>query len=157
MSLTEKDRKLRTNHGNSILGGGRDNDGATFAVALAAALKRAYGGRHSAVKIVAGAVGANERAVRNWFEAKNGPNGEHLLRLISHSDEMLYSILMMAGKREFAAALEVVKAKLALERAIAELTKLEIQPPTRRPSTLDATRRYGARIRNRACAAPETG
>jgi hypothetical protein len=94
------------------------------------------GGRHSAVKIVAGAVGANERAIRNWFEAKNGPSGEHLLRLISHSDEMLDSVLAMAGKRKFGAALDIAKAKPALERALAELAKLEIAAAD--PSLLDA-------------------
>jgi hypothetical protein len=127
MSLTERDRKIQANRGNNLpfVSGGAERT--TFAAAVAAALKRAYGGRHSAVKIVAGAVGANERAVRNWFEAKNGPSGEHLLRLISHSDEMLDSILAMAGKREFAAALAIAKAKLALERALAELMRLEIQ------------------------------
>src|ERR1700683_4920427 len=109
MSLTEKDRKFQTKSGNSFPFGSGRPSGPTCAAAIAAALTRAYGGRHSAVKVVAGAVGANERAVRNWFEAKNGPNGEHLLRLISHSDEMLDSVLAMAGKREFAAGLQIVK------------------------------------------------
>src|SRR5580658_8228957 len=126
MSLTETDRKFRSNRGNNLPFGSGGAEVATFAAAISAALKRAYGGRHSAVKIVAGAVGANERAIRNWFEAKNGPSGEHLLRLISHSDEMLDSVLAMAGKTEFAAGLGVAKAKHALERALAELTKLEV-------------------------------
>jgi hypothetical protein len=87
------------------------------------------------VKVVAGAVGANERAVRNWFEAKNGPNGEHLLRLISHSDEMLDSVLAMAGKRELTAGVQIAKARLALERALAEVTKLESETPDHRQVT----------------------
>jgi hypothetical protein len=132
MSFTESDRKFRSNDGNKFPFGSGEAGGTSFTVAIAAALKRAYGGRHSAVKIVAGAVGANERAVRNWFEAKNGPNGEHLVRLISHSDEMLDSVLAMAGKRDFAAALEIAKAKHALERALAELAKLESEASGRR-------------------------
>jgi hypothetical protein len=134
MSLTKTDRKIRTNDGKKFPFGPEGDGGASFAMAMAAALKRAYGGRHSAVKLVARAVGANERAVRNWFEAKNAPNGEHLVRLISHSDEMLDSILAMAGKRKFAATLEVAKAKLALERALAELTKLGTETPDHRLS-----------------------
>jgi hypothetical protein len=127
MSFTEMDRKFQANRGNNLPFESAAGHGGTFASAVAAALKRAYGGRHSAVKIVAGAVRTNERTVRNWFEAKNGPSGEHLLRLIHHSDEMLDSVLAMVGKREFAAALEIAKAKLALERALAELMRLEVQ------------------------------
>jgi hypothetical protein len=94
---------------------------------MAAALRRAYGGRHSAVKIVAGAVGANERAVRNWFDAKNGPNGEHLVRLVRHSDEMLDSFLALAGKKRFTAPLDIEKARLALEHALAELSGIDTE------------------------------
>lgn len=125
MSLTKKDRKFQSKRGNSFPIDPDRQGGHTFAMAMAAALTRAYGGRHSAVKVVALAVGANERSVRNWFEAKNGPNGEHLLQLISHSDEMLDSVLAMAGKTEFAAGLGIAKAKRALERALEELAELE--------------------------------
>ena len=95
----------------------RRPSGPTFAAAIAAALTRAHGIRHSAVKVVAGAVGANERAVRNWFEAKNGPSGEHLLRLISHSDEMLDSVLTMAGKKEITAGVQIADSVRARIRA----------------------------------------
>lgn len=135
MSLTEKDRKFQTKSGNSFPFGSGGPSGPAFAAAMAAALTRAYGGRHSSVKVVAGAVGATERTVRNWFEAKNGPSGEHLLRLISHSDEMLDSFLTMAGKREFTAGVQIAKAKLALERALAEVTKLESETPDHRQVT----------------------
>jgi hypothetical protein len=98
-----------------------------FSVAMAAALRRAYGGRHSAIKIVAEIVGANERTVRNWFEAKNGPSGEYLVQLISHSEEMLASLLTLAGKREFVVSVEMKIAKAALSRALEELAKVDQQ------------------------------
>jgi hypothetical protein len=135
MSLTEKDRKFQTKSGNSFPPGSATPSGPAFAAAIAAALTRAYGGRHSAVKVVAGAVGANERAVRNWFEAKNGPSGEHLLRLISHSDEMLDSVLTMAGKKEITAGVQIAIARAALERALAEVAKLEAGTIDRRQET----------------------
>ena len=56
MSLTEKDRKFQTKSGNSFPFSSGRPPGPTFAAAIAAALTRAYGGRHSAVKVVAGAV-----------------------------------------------------------------------------------------------------
>jgi hypothetical protein len=93
---------------------------------MATLLRKAYGGRHSAVKVVAAAIGANERAVKNWFDAKNGPSGEHLIRLMSHSDEMLDGFLVMAGKKQFAMGVEIKRAKLALENALRELNKLDV-------------------------------
>ena len=122
MSPTEKDRKIRSKIGNLFPGAPGLNP-ASFATQIAAALRRAYGGRHSAVKIVARAVGANERAVRNWFEGKNAPSGEYLVLLMCHSDEIMGSVLAMAGKREFAVAMEVSKARSVLTRALAELDR----------------------------------
>ena len=42
--------------------------------------------------------GANDRTVRNWFEAKNGPSGELLVALCRHSDEVLDTVLRLAGR-----------------------------------------------------------
>jgi hypothetical protein len=35
------------------------------------------------VKTVVGLTGANERAVKNWFQAKNGPSGEFLMPFVA--------------------------------------------------------------------------
>ena len=121
MSLTQKDRKLRAGSGNGLPPGGQPSN---FTAEMSSLLKRAYGGRHSAVKIVAAAIGANERAVKNWFDGKNGPNGENLLRLVIHSDAMLVGFLAMAGKKELMVGLELDRATLALEAALQGLRKL---------------------------------
>jgi hypothetical protein len=47
--------------------------------------------------------GAGERTVKNWFEGRNGPNGENLIELIRHSDEVLEAVLVMAGRRDILA------------------------------------------------------
>jgi hypothetical protein len=96
----------------------------SFTEEMSSLLKRAYGGRHSAVKIVAAAVGANERAVKNWFDGKNGPNGENLLRLVVHSDAMLVGFLAMAGKEGIVLSLEVDRVVAALEASLREIRKL---------------------------------
>ena len=98
---------------------------------MASLLKRAYGGRHSAVKVVAAAVGANERAVKNWFDAKNGPNGQNLLKLVVHSDAMLVGFLAMAGKEEYVLSLEVDRVMAVLETSLTELRKLRRSEPPR--------------------------
>ena len=124
MSLTKKGRKIQSKKGKVFPPTPGDGPDA-YAVAMAAGLRKAYGGRHSAIKIVARAVGANERAVRNWFEAKNGPSGEHLVLLITHSDEMLACVLALAGKRDFTVSVEIAMAKAALQKALDELGKIE--------------------------------
>jgi hypothetical protein len=126
MSLTQKGRKLRSEFGKTFPrgGGGTEPNSSTFTVEMASLLKRAYGGRHSAVKVVAAAVGANERAVKNWFDGKNGPNGENLLRLVIHSDAMLAGFLAMAGKQDFVVGIELDRVTAALEGALREIKSL---------------------------------
>jgi hypothetical protein len=126
MSLTQKGRKLRSEFGKSLPRGSlfTEPDNPTFTFEMASLLKRAYGGRHSAVKVVAAAVGANERAVKNWFDGKNGPNGENLLRLVIHSDAMLAGFLAMAGKQDFVVGVELDRVTSALEGALREIRNL---------------------------------
>ncbi|WP_158742744.1 hypothetical protein [Acidisphaera sp. L21] len=121
MSLTQKGRKVRSGNGEVFPPGG---DAPTFTSEMSSLLKRAYGGRHSAVKIVAAALGANERAVKNWFDGKNGPNGENLLRLVIHSDAMLVGFLAMAGKQGIVVSLELDQVVSAIELALIEIRKL---------------------------------
>jgi hypothetical protein len=46
---------------------------------------------------------ANERAVRNWFEAKNVPSGENLISLLQHSNAVLRTVLNLADRRKLSA------------------------------------------------------
>ena len=57
-----------------------------------------YDGMHAGIEVVVQLTGANERTVRNWFEAKNGPSGELLVALCRHSDEVLATVLRLAGR-----------------------------------------------------------
>jgi hypothetical protein len=41
-----------------------------------------------------------ERAVKNWFQAKNGPSGELLVALCRHSELVLETVLRLAGRSE---------------------------------------------------------
>src|SRR5712664_1863822 len=73
MSPAKKDRKIQSAFGKDIPHDEVIN--ARFAQAIADALHRDFGETHSAVKIVVKRTKANERAVKNWFMAKNGPTG----------------------------------------------------------------------------------
>jgi hypothetical protein len=118
MSLTKNDRKIQSNSGNTF-------PPRSFAEAIAAALHREYDQVHAGVKTVVTLTGANERAVRNWFDAKNGPNGEFLILLCRHSDQVLDTVLMLAGRAEHMRALRIGRAKQKMVEIIALLQTLD--------------------------------
>ena len=103
MSLTKNDRKIQSRSGNMFPSG-------SFAEAIAGALHREYDQRHAGVKTVVTLTGANERAVRNWFDAKNGPNGEFPQRISRHHSMFLVwqregeNLRARGGRKEAAAA-----------------------------------------------------
>jgi hypothetical protein len=103
MSLTKKDRIIRSVSGITFPPGG-------FADAIAAALRREYGATHASVKTVVSLTGANERAVKNWFDAKNAPSAEFLVALARHSGEVFEMVLLMAGRVEHLRAKRIADA-----------------------------------------------
>jgi hypothetical protein len=71
-----------------------------FSRAIADALHEEYGRTHAAIKTVVSVTQANQRAVKNWFEAKNAPRGHHLVQLVRHSDSVLEALLEASGRRD---------------------------------------------------------
>jgi hypothetical protein len=118
MSFAKDDRKNQPIHGKSL-------HAERFSDAIARALHREFGHTHSAIKTVVALTGANERAVRNWFEAKNGPNGEFLIALCRHSDQVLETFLLLAGRRDHLRARKIVRAKDVLQEILVLLSELE--------------------------------
>src|SRR5690242_725523 len=104
MSPTKTDRKVRSLSGNELLVTGADLRNERFAEVIAQALRRQFGETHASVKTVVALTSANERAVKNWFSAKNGPTGEHLVDLVRSSDEVLEAVLLLSGRRELVLA-----------------------------------------------------
>jgi hypothetical protein len=127
MSYPNKARRIRSLSGKNIQGDGSRNGGrgnGRFVSAIATALHREFGGTHAAVKTVVRLTGANERAVKNWFEAKNGPSGEHLITLAEHSDDVLEAFLVLAGRKDLVTAKKLVDARNKLQEMLSYLTDL---------------------------------
>lgn len=118
MSLTKRDRMNRAVSGDSF-------PPKRFADAVASALRREYGGTHAAIKTVVALTSANERAVKNWFDAKNGPSGEFLIALCAHSEEVLETFLLMAGRTEHVKAKKIVEATSKLREILMILDSLQ--------------------------------
>ena len=82
-----------------------------FAMVIAETLHQTFGGTHAAIKTVMAFTGARERTVKNWFQSKNAPNGENLVELARHSDEILEVFLLMAGRGDVLCAKKLVDAR----------------------------------------------
>ena len=96
MSLPKKDRKFQSGPGKAF----PDTSNHGFAEVIANALHRDFGNTRGAVKIVAASTNSNQRAVKNWFLALNGPTGRHLVDLMRNSDQVLEAVLFMCGREE---------------------------------------------------------
>lgn len=121
MSLTKEGRKFRSHPGKGF------PPVARFTDAIAAALHQQYGDSHGAIKSVMHATGVTERTAKNWFQAKNGPNGESLVRLCRHSDEVLETVLQLAGRDKQLKIKKFGEIKTALRGMLALLAKIEAQ------------------------------
>jgi hypothetical protein len=124
MSFTENDRKLQSKSGKSFPIGDQQV-GPSFTQTIASALKTEFGGGPSAVKAVARITGANERAVRNWFEGKNGPSGENLIILIQRSDTVLKTVLSLANRRDLVVVASLAGLRRQLIDAVAAIDDLQ--------------------------------
>ncbi len=95
-----------------------------YAKVMAQALNLGLGDTHRAVKTVMRWTGAGERTVKNWFAGVSGPNGEHLIGLIRHSDEVLEVLLLLTGREQTIAAKKVLEARDKLAEILALLQAL---------------------------------
>jgi hypothetical protein len=95
-----------------------------YEAAVAYALKSQLGGTHQAVKVIMRWTGAGERTVKNWLAGVSGPNGQHLVELIRNSDEVLDVLLLMAGRRQIAAANKLLDARDKLAETIKQVDEL---------------------------------
>ncbi|MET4455438.1 hypothetical protein [Bradyrhizobium sp. RT3b] len=124
MSPPKKDRKIQPIPVNSYPPKVNEIGSAEFTRTIAHALHKEFGDTHAAVKTVVALTKANERAVKNWFSAKNGPTGRHLVDLVRTSDEVLEAVLRMSGRSDLIVAKKLGESKrtlLKMLRLIGEL------------------------------------
>lgn len=128
MSFRNNGRKLRPEFGKLLsnsaakLAAAEDFD---FTAVIAETLRETFGGTAVSVKTVMAFTGAGERAVRNWFEGKNGPNGYNLAKLVQNSDEVLEVFLLMADRREIMTAMALVDARSILVEMLRLVEQLQ--------------------------------
>lgn len=89
MSRSKKDRTFP--HGNGL------SSDAQLAKIVADALREDFGDSPSSIKRIGRLTGANLRAIKNWYIAKNAPSSRYLLILARMSPSILRFILMQVG------------------------------------------------------------
>ena len=121
MSLSEKYRKLQSKTGKGFpsLRGAEP-----LAQAIATALKDEFRGTPAAIKTVAQLTRSNERAVRNWFDGKNGPSGENLILLMRHSNLVLITILGIVDRRDLVVSVGLASLRRQLVDTVAAIDGL---------------------------------
>lgn len=125
MSFSKKDRKVQSKAGKTF----PTVDAAEpLAATIATALKAEFGSTPSALKTVAQLTRSNERAVRNWFEGKNGPSGENLVVLMRHSDLVLRTVLELADRKDLVVAVGLASLRRQLVDAVAAIDGLPQTP-----------------------------
>lgn len=88
---------------------------------VAGALRRELGGSHRAVKTLIKWTGASPRTAKNWLSGSSGPSGEHLMLLLSFSDEVFSAVLARVNRHRSLTADRIAGARLLLADAISLL------------------------------------
>ena len=133
MSFHKKGRKFRTVSGKTFPKSAdklEQTGGNGFRSVIAETLHEAFGGTRMSVKAVMACTGATERTVKNWFQGKNGPNGENLIDLMRCSDEVLEVVLWMAGREEILAGKMLVDAREKLGEMLNIIDQLQFAEET---------------------------
>ncbi len=136
MSFRKKGRKFRPVSGKTFpKSSGRvaASDGYEFAAVIAQTLRGTFSGTRMSVKTVMAYTGAGERTVKNWFGGKNGPNGENLVELVRHSDEVFEALLWMAGREDFLAGKLLVDARDKLVEMLEIIDQLQAGDSAAKP------------------------
>ena len=98
--------------------------GTDYVLVVATELRRELGGTHRAVKTITKWTGANERTVKNWLAGSYGPNGEHLIHLLRHSDLVFDAVLHLAGRGKTINSKELVTLRNAMVEAVKQIDLL---------------------------------
>ena len=135
MSFRKKGRNFRTVSGKTFPNSSdrvAEFEDYNFTTVIAETLRESLGGTHAAVKTVMGYTRAGERTVKNWFEGKNGPNGDNLVELTRHSDAVLEAFLLMAGREDILAGKMLVDAGDKLAEMLEMIDQLRAGDQTRK-------------------------
>ena len=120
---------MRTKKGNQLHSEGKKlpftardyRDPASYAGAVAAALRTEAESAGRGAKMIMRWTGASERAVKGWLAGRRMPSGEHLVALLRHSDAVFVTVLRLSGRLELDQLAELEEARRHLAAATVAL------------------------------------
>lgn len=124
MSFADEGRKVRAVEGKAFPLDPSADTSASFATAIADALRRDFGEHPNLVKHLARLTGFNARTVENWLNARNGPTGAGLIVLMRHSDEVTMTVLALSDRADLRSGLSDRRKWAALRSAISAVTEI---------------------------------
>ena len=95
----------------------------SYASAISLALRSELGGSHRAVKTIMQWTTANERTIKNWLAGTSGPQGQHLIDVIRHSDAALSAVLGLAGRHAAVTVVNLEDLRCHLAASLIELDR----------------------------------
>ena len=98
-------------------------DEVSYANAISLALRAELGGSHRAVKTILQWTTASDRTIKNWLAGTSGPQGQHLIDVIRHSDAALSTVLWLAGRREAMTVVNLEDLRCRLAESLVELDR----------------------------------
>ena len=131
MSRSKKDRVFPS-------GSGLASD-AQLAKIIAEALREDFGDTPSSIKRIGRLTGANLRAIKNWYIAKNAPSSRYLLILARMSPSILRFILMQVGGEDLWDVFDLFQRQMlkpkntpAHDHSVSDVTKVPVNTVTSR-------------------------
>lgn len=103
----------------------RPVDVLSFASVISMALRRAAEDRNTTIKTVVNWTGANERTVKNWFNGRYGPSGDHLMTLANQCDEVMGAIILMTGRKWMLMSIDLLAAEKSLISALTLVREIQ--------------------------------
>ena len=70
---------------------------------------------------------ADAVVLKNWFSAKNAPDGAHLVALARHSDAVLETFLLLAGRKDLVAAKVFADTRQKVQRMLKLLADIHLE------------------------------
>ena len=103
-----------------------DSEDDDFKSVIAASLQIGFGNSPAAAKSLMRITGASQRTVKNRLEGKNAPSGANPVELARHSDEVLETFLMLAGREEILTMKKVMDARDKLVQIVGLIDDLVV-------------------------------
>ena len=95
-----------------------------YAALVSGALRTELGDTHRALKTIMVWTGVSERTAKNWFLGTVGPNGDHLIKLVRHSDAVFEAFFTQAERNQAITIRKLRATRAVVQELLAHIDRL---------------------------------